>query len=343
MAAGFKKATVNASDVPATQTDFPSYVDLSRVGITTLAEAQSVRVYADSGKATEWAREIVSATEMHVKIPSLTSTVEIFVDWDGVSADYAVTDTYGRNAVWSDYRAVHHLDNVNDSTANGYNLTNNNTVTFGTGLLGNAADTGTGNTNKYLSILNDLGITGGSITQTVWVQMNAEIASSFQYFSNQSDTGVDVQYQFSYDYNGGTRRMQFTRLRQNVVGNDAFNTVTLGTTWHKIDLTYDGTTVRSYIDGVAGNTVASSGNGSGATIDNFYLFAVRSGGAIIGYASCKLDESRIRGDALSANWLTTEYNNQSDEAGFWGTWSDVGSTFTPTPMMHHMAISGGLM
>ena len=44
MAAGFKTATVNASDVPSTQTNFPSYVDLSRLGITTLAEAESVRV-----------------------------------------------------------------------------------------------------------------------------------------------------------------------------------------------------------------------------------------------------------------------------------------------------------
>jgi hypothetical protein len=47
MAAGFKKATVRAADVPSTLTNFPTYVDLDRLGITTLAEAQSVRVYAD--------------------------------------------------------------------------------------------------------------------------------------------------------------------------------------------------------------------------------------------------------------------------------------------------------
>ena len=99
MAAGFKLATVNSARVPSTQTNFPAYVDLSRLGITTLAEAQSVRVYADSSKTTEWAREIVSATEMHVKVPSLTSTVTMYVDYDGVRSDYAVTDTFGRNAV----------------------------------------------------------------------------------------------------------------------------------------------------------------------------------------------------------------------------------------------------
>ena len=100
MAAGFKQATVNASDVPATLADYPSYVDLSRLGITTLAEAQSVRCYSDSAKTTELAREIVSATQMFVKIPSLTSTFVLYVDYDGVRADYAVTDTFGRNATW---------------------------------------------------------------------------------------------------------------------------------------------------------------------------------------------------------------------------------------------------
>jgi len=111
MASGFKQATVNASDVPATLTNYPAYVALSRLGITTLAEAQSVRCYSDSAKTTELAREIVSVTEMHVKVSSLTSTFVLYVDWDGARADYAATDTYGRNAVWSDYAFVFHFEN----------------------------------------------------------------------------------------------------------------------------------------------------------------------------------------------------------------------------------------
>ena len=62
----FVKATVRAADVLATQTNFPAYVNLTRLGITGLAQAQSVRVYSDVGKTTELAREIVSASEMHV-------------------------------------------------------------------------------------------------------------------------------------------------------------------------------------------------------------------------------------------------------------------------------------
>ena len=163
MAAGFKTATVNASDVPSTQTNFPAYVDLSRLGITTQAEADSVRVYADSGKTTEWAREIVSATEMHVKIPSLTSTTAIYVDWDGVSSDYAVTDTYGRNAVWTGYKAVHHGDSVVDASGNLGNLTNTGSVAYSAGKVGKAFDGGASNTTKRMSITGSSPVTGAEI------------------------------------------------------------------------------------------------------------------------------------------------------------------------------------
>ena len=38
----------------------------------------------------------------------------------------------------------------------------------------------------------------------------------------------------------------------------------------------------------------------------------------------RIDEARMKNGALSANWITTEYNNQNAEATFWGTWTDAG-------------------
>jgi len=49
------------------------------------------------------------------------------------------------------------------------------------------------------------------------------------------------------------------------------------------------------------------------------------------------DEYRLRNGTLSANWITTEYNNQSDESGFWGTWTTVSGgapTFIPRIMVY---------
>lgn len=324
MAAGFKTATVNASDVPATQTNFPAYVDLSRLGITTQAEADSVRVYADSGKATQWAREIVSVSEMWVKVPSLTSTTAIYVEWDGVSADYTVTDTYGRNAVWSNYRAVYHLNNTTDSTGNGYTLTNNNSVTLNaTGILGGAADFGSGNTSKTLSNATDLGKSLTSYTYDMWLNLySVTTYGQGPWIMNDATTRREYMY---YENSGGASM----RFAHEGSSSTAVNVATgwSNSTWHKVTQTWDNTTVRPYIDGTAGTTFNPTGN---TTITNstFRLGAHQADVAPSLYWKGLIDEVRVTNTTQSANWITTEYNNQVDEAGFWGTWSDVGSGTT---------------
>ena len=333
MASGFKTATVNASDVPATQTDFPSYVDLSRLGITTLAEAQSVRVYADSAKTTEWAREIVSATEMHVKVPSLTSTTDIYVDWDGVSADYAVTDTYGRNAVWSGYRAVYHLDGLTDSTGNGYTLTNNNSVTLGaSGLMGGSADLTTGNTNKTLSVADGLGITG-SLTIDAWAnKYNVSAYGQGFYTFNATNRRL-----YTYYENVGGASMRFAHeLPGGATMNKNALTGWSNSTWHKVSQTYDGTTARYYLDGVYKDGGAISGTGSSVT-SNFRLGSHHGGTAVpVLFWQGLIDEARVKSTENPANWITTEYNNQANEATFWGTWTDAGGGGANTTNFFYM-------
>jgi hypothetical protein len=73
-----KTATVASAKVAATLSNFPVYINLSRVkgSAMTQAEADSVRIYTDSAKTTEIAREIVSVSECHAKIPSLTTTTQ---------------------------------------------------------------------------------------------------------------------------------------------------------------------------------------------------------------------------------------------------------------------------
>lgn len=55
----------------------------------------------------------------------------------------------------------------------------------------------------------------------------------------------------------------------------------------------------------------------------------------IGEIARKLDrhieDTRTNNKNQNENWMDTEYNNQNDEAAFWGTWTDV-STFTPQAM-----------
>lgn len=313
MAAGFKTAQVNAASVPSTQTNFPSYVDLSRLGITTLAEAQSARVYADSAKTTEWAREIVSATEMHVKVPSLTSTVVMYVDWDGVRADYAVTDTYGRNAVWSDYTIVLHGDSTTESTGNN-TLTHTN-VTSVSGKIGQAFDA-TGATNSYSEFTTKLGtFWDNDYTFQCWADLDSFDAANgnqFVWAGDRNQQHIDISGQLILNtFNAGSSNVQSTSSL-------SLNTWTM-THWQRVTTT----TGKLYING-ADNTSGTNvmKNPAGTLTQAFRLF-IREDNTASAYDG-QMDEIRFRAFELTANWITTEYNNQNAESTFWGTWSNAG-------------------
>lgn len=321
----FKSSTVNASKVAATLSNFPSFIDPSRLGITTLAQAQSSRFYADSGKVVEWAREVASATEIYSKIASLTSSTVAYCDFDGVRADYAVTDTYGRNAVWTGYRAVWHLNDLVDSTGNGYTLTNNNSVTMNaTGKLGGAADFGSSNSSKTLSIASILGLASRSYSITNWISLVNGSASGQGIWTFNDGTNLIRPYTY-YESSGGNLTVRFahekansTSVQTNQIANFANNT------WYFMAQTYNDSTLRPYINNTAGATQSISGAGTGSLVSTMRLGSHQGNPAPSLYMSGKIDEFRVSNDTKSTDWLTTEYNNQSDESTFWGAWADVG-------------------
>lgn len=327
MAAGFKTATVASGDVPATQTNFPAYVDLSRLGITTQAEADSVRVYADSSKTTEWAREIVSATEMHVKVPSLTSTTSIYVDWDGSSADYAVTDTYGRNAVWTGYKAVYHGNGTTDSTGNGYTLTNTGSTPYNDGKIGKCFDGGTSNTSKRMYVNTTFGMLGSTArTFTCWTKQNTTLGSGagdvyFRHLFGGSAAGNYANV--AYVNTGGTT---YITMPTSPSGMSVAYTLTVGTWYHqRVTVPASNTgNIALYTNATSVGTTANWAQNYGLTTRLGILTDHDTD-----YSDVSVDEFRLQSGNQADNWTTTEYNNQNDEAGFWGTWSDVGGGGSP--------------
>jgi len=325
MAAGFKSATVDAASVPATQTDFPTYVDLNRLGITTLAEAESVRVYADSGKATEWAREIVSVTEMHVKVPSLTSTVVMYVDWDGVRADLAVGATYGRNAVWSAHTAAWHMQGDTSSTGT-YDATNTGATSGVAAKIGNGYDFGGVTEDDRLETTTNAPTTLNTWTASAWVKMDTLVnyAGVFNKLSTTRDGGGANQNIICIVHNDG-------KVGANPSGSWVFSSAASITTgvWYRIHWVRSGTQIEYFVNAVArGTSTYSNSNTAGfkffigswvSTVNDYRLDGI-------------IDEVRFIQEALSANWITTEYNNQNAESTFWGTWTDAGGS--PSPIAH---------
>jgi hypothetical protein len=329
MATGFKQATVTAVKVPSTQTNFPAYVDLSRLGITTQVEADSVRVYSDSGKTTELAREIVSVSEMHVKIPSLTSTTTIYVDWDGSRSDYAVTDTYGRNAVWSDYEWVSHMFDATTSTvtdATGGGLT-------GTKTSANNPLEETGQIGKGQTVSSDR-------IDTSSVPMTATDNWTIQAWLKPNSTGnFYAIIHNGANANGYALAMNASKwalLMASKSWNQSSTSVTTGSWAHVVGIRNSGT-ISMYINGNADSVLYDNiGPNTPTTL-------LRMGVATFNTAYAGgIDEVRLRASVLSADWITTEYNNQSDESTFWGTWSDVGSGGGTIQPQNPLFIGGGI-
>ena len=207
------------------------------------------------------------------------------------------------------------LENTSDSKAS-YTLTNNNSVGFASGLFNNAADFGTSNTNKYLSVASDLGITNGACSISAWIKLRTEISTGEYRFVWKFDTGTDVTYGLKYEYNSGTRRVLFWRVRENAeIKEVTYNTVLGTSNWHHMVLTHDGTTLSGYLDGVSvGTPITATGDGSGvATAD----FTEIGRGSTAGYASAYIDDVAIFNRALTSTEVSNLYNGFPAEGGFY--------------------------
>ena len=93
--------------------------------------------------------------------------------------------------------------------------------------------------------------------------------------------------------------------------------------WYLIAGTYDGSNMSMLLDGVQVHSAAKTGN---LRVNSWNIaLGNHPGNTSTTYTSMdgKLDEVRILSAARSANWLRTEYNNQSDPDSFYSMSQDT--------------------
>lgn len=323
----FKSIPVTAAKVTGSHTDFPVLVKpsvITGLGSLTLAQMQSMRVYADLGKTTELAREIVSADEMWVKIPTLSTTTTIYIDYDGVRSDYAVSATYGRNAVWADYEVVLHMESDGtDSTGNG-DFTENGSPTYtatnakiGKGLHFDATDD-----YLYADRAGIDAIDGSDFTITIWAYYDVVAALTGYLFTKGSQGGSWIGA-----YTGAT----FHNFN---VDDGSSNTIIAAdaNTGDAGDQTYfqivrvaagDNGYVYTNKDAVNSGTFQTDED---TTVNGLVVGARYTGSAYNSIFDGVISEFRLRLDAMTQNWRDTEYECHNDNGAFWGTAVDVGGT-----------------
>ena len=201
-------------------------------------------------------------------------------------------------AIWSESLNTNllHYYKLNDTvdSLSTVNLTNNALVNFTKGLIGNNSNGGVINVGSYLSATNSWGIDGGVISMSFWVNNTASPTGRHGIIGTQNDAS-DVSYISFYDFNGGTPKLVFNRLKNGVVDGFLDHTVTLSVngSYQHIVVTYDGVGSRMFLDGVL---VAGPTNFSG------------SGSAAI------TTQSFIQNDVQTP---TLFFNGQVDEVGIW--------------------------
>lgn len=206
------------------------------------------------------------------------------------------------------------LEDVN-ATVGGVNLTNVGTVTFGTAQFNNGADLGSTNTTKYLTVANDLGIAGGACSFSFWIKINTQPATdAVTRLFIQDDAGNDVAFLLDYRDNSGTKKLRFNRQRQGTADDEFLYEVTLSSVaFTHIVMTYNGTTLRGYVNGADIGNVASSGNGASGGSDLFRIGANENG--TTQFSSAIYDDFAVFDRALTATEVSNLYTGDFGVGG----------------------------
>ena len=308
----------------------PTLATVANGGHVQSSTGYDIYFYSDPGLTTRLPaeREIYSATGnytgwINVTNVSHTADTTIYVAYgnSGISSDPNSDGTYGKTSVWdTNYKGVWHLPNgttltANDSTSNGNNGTNSGATATTGQIDGGASFNGSSN---YISApastsLNSL---GSAFTVSAWI--NQSVLQNYNAIISKDNINLPAPFDF-YITSDGTANFY--------LGNGSDHTfiqttLTSTNTWMLIEYLYDGSRASIYNNGtlVAGPTIIY--NAVGDAGNALYIGSRYDG---VTHMNGSIDEARVSNIARSADWIKTEYNNQSSPSTFY----TVGAETTP--------------
>lgn len=238
-----------------------------------------------------------------VKFPTLSPNTDtqffIYYGDSGIATDQSSTSTWDSN-----YQLVMHMDGgatETDGTVNGNDGTENGTggVSTTTGQIGTARDFVRADAD-FINVADDasLDITG-SMTISFWFNQSSAQVPDF------ISKGINLSYETTSRSGVRTR---WRKNGSNVLTTGAAEALSTGV-WTYLSFIQSSTGMAIYQDGAV---VASNSNTTAFTPNNDPLYISRSADAVDGI----IDEVRISDTDRTAEWISTEYNNQLTPAAF---------------------------
>ena len=343
-----KSITVHSAQVPNTdQSGFPVLINLATdSGLSAHAQTSGNDIlFTSSDGITQipYEREKYTsgagALVAWVRVPTLSHTADtVLYMYYGNSG---ASDQQQKTSVWdSNYKLVYHLGDASspalDSTSNGNNGTQSGGVTFGAAGQIDGATTyaNSGSLNEYISAASQpLGSSSylGSFTYHLWIRVTGSVtlasdttSASGSYFLDRTAaqagnpllsliavSGSHWGYQTRYDDGTG-------------IGGPSGGTLTSGGSgaWTHIEMVRDfaNNLFRLYVNGAQVGTTAS--NSSKPLTPSTPKLGRHATFGSPCWLNGLIDEFRIQSVARSADWIKTEYNNESSPGGFYAVGSE---------------------
>ena len=336
--------TTDNTKVDSSESNFPYYYDLSNIDSSNFwsnvqSDGGDLRVTSDEAGTTQLPLEVVAINtssetgEIHFKDSTDSSTNKTYYLWWKASGSSesqpAVGASFGRNAVWSAYVVVHHLQDttgaVVDSTGN-YDAVNNGcTRGVAAKLSSGFSFDGSNDKVEINDDVIDVGLDSASaMSMSVWVKADVNPADDTIAYvrTNGNNEGASI-----YITTGNRLRIagrsRASDSFQNVVGTTPITSTTdwyyFGGVWN-----FGAGQLVAYVNG-SQDAVGSASFGS-STLDYTSMYFELGNLAGGRYWNGLMDEFRVRLGITSAGWFGTEHNMQDDNSSFWttGTPVDVG-------------------
>jgi hypothetical protein len=279
-------------------------------GLTTALSFELERYNASTGEVVMWIKE---STVSH------TSDTVYYLGY----GDSGISTDGSSGATWSNsFLVVYHLKdgttlNTNDSVAGSINLINNNSVTAAAGQI----DGGAGFLSASSQYLENGSLTGatGAVTVSGWVNATS-FPNAYNAVTGYNRNTPTVQAMI---WVKSTGKLTMFVQATGSVGFDGTGTTTLSTsTWYYLVLTYNVTSgMVGYINAAVEKTVSPNGNLITSAVP---AISVGRDSVTAGrFWNGSLDEARVATVARSADWVTTEYNNQNSPSTFYTLGTEV--------------------
>lgn len=267
----------------------------------TLLTFQLEKYTATNGQYTAW-----------VLLPNLSTSIKTVIYM--YYGNTAIITDQSSNSVWTNYHGVWHLENssFSDNSPSGYNLTNNGTTNQAAAAInGGRADNGT----QWLEVSSSFPNMNADFTMSAWIYSGNVGTAGQRVFCD--DVNNTSGYALSLG-DPGSGALRFYARGTNPISLDTPNNTITNNTWYFVSAVADVTNKvkRIFVNGV--QIVSATYTGTWGTDNgNSSIAGETASGETGNRLNGRIDEVHVAKSALSADWILTEYNNQSSPATFY--------------------------